>query len=98
MAFGEGHSSWVMRVQFDPWSCGEATSSAGPPGELACLCAGTPGIVCACVLVGRLLVTHRHWWSKDVGTIDHTWVASTWCTRESLASSSIRGANVVVQG
>jgi hypothetical protein len=32
VAFGEGHNSWVMRVQFDPWSCGEATSTSGPPG------------------------------------------------------------------
>jgi hypothetical protein len=32
IAFGEGHNSWVMRVQFDPYNCGESTSSSGPPG------------------------------------------------------------------
>lgn len=30
VAFGEGHSSWVTRVQFDPWACGEATPSSAP--------------------------------------------------------------------
>lgn len=43
VAFGEGHSSWVMRVQFDPWSCGEATSSAGPPGGLGGVGEGKKG-------------------------------------------------------
>eukprot|EP00775_Hariotina_reticulata_P004222 gene4222-4471_t len=30
VAFGEGHCSWVSRVAFDPWVCGETRCSAGP--------------------------------------------------------------------
>jgi hypothetical protein len=54
IAFGEGHNSWVMRVQFDPYNCGESTTSAGPPGVLthawssASLCAWIPAVVSGC--------------------------------------------------
>lgn len=72
VAFGEGHNSWVMRVQFDPWSCGEATSTAGPPGAPPTIAspllpAAQHPACCHCAgCVGQLALRQAVvWWARS---------------------------------